>query len=280
MNIIKKLISFFLSIILFILILMFSFNIIIKRVVQKQIIGGVTKNQVISEYIDNTDSKYKEEIKDLINDKEAKEISDRIIDEYMEYINNNEYTVSEETIDKIINYCVKHHKEINKITEEEITIEKIKSPETREDLIKTINDDFKELKQDFGQTPTRIIKIYTKLISNNLQTALFISIIIVIILLMIVQNSFYKWISKLGVSLIFTSLFITSFYLIIILVINKINESTKIEIDINTREMLLIAIMEVIVGITLIIIKKITDKKEKYMYIEQNEIIEEKKDIE
>ena len=97
---------------------------------------------------------------------------------------------------------------------------------------------------------------------------------------MIVQNSFYKWISKLGVSLIFTSLFIISFYLIIIPVINKINESTKIEIDINTREMLLIAIMEVIVGITLIIIKKIKDKKEKYMYIEQNEKIEEKKDIE
>ena len=90
MNIIKKFISFILSIILFILILMFSFNIIIRRVVQKQIIGGVTKNQVISEYIDNTDSKYKEEIKDLINDKEEKEISDRIIDEYMEYINNNE----------------------------------------------------------------------------------------------------------------------------------------------------------------------------------------------
>ena len=88
---------------------------------------------------------------------------------------------------------------------------------------------------------------------------------------MVIKNSFYKWLSIFSKSIITCSIIIISLYVLSTFLINKIKENQNIEITISLNGILVIGIIELVIGILCIIIKKIIDKKEN---IKQTKYIE------
>lgn len=262
MKIVKKILSFILSIVLFILVLAFSLNLVIKGVVQKQIIGGVAKNQILNEYIEKSDyeNKDKEKIRKILDNPEALKVANSVVDEYMVYAADNNHKVSKKTVDGIINFFIKNREKLNELTDSNVTEEELKSQETYNNIEKSLNEGFEDVNFDIGEQASNVIRIYSKLTSNNLQILIGISIIIVIILLMIIKSSLYKWMSTFGSSLISTGIMLCGLFFTLNLVVEAIKKKLEFEIEMNLKEVLTIGIIEIVVGIIFIITKIIISK--------------------
>lgn len=260
MKILKKFLSFIVGFILYILLLAFSLNLVIKGVIQKQIVGGVAKDQIISEYLNKSDVENKEEIRKILEDKDATKIANTVVDEYIEYLSDNNHKVSKKTVNSILDFCIKHREQINKFSKENVTEEELKSPETYNDLEKAINESFSEIEHEIGDAPIQVIKVYSNLTSNNFQTLLIISIIICIILLMIIKSSLYKWMSSVGGSLISIGVMILGLYFALGIVVQEIQKQFDFDIVIKLNDMITIGIMEILIGVILIVIKVIINK--------------------
>lgn len=260
MNFLKGLLSFILSIVLFILLTIFSFNILFKGVVQPQLIGGLAKKQLVSEYIEKEDIDHKEEIEKLLEDKEADKIANNLVNDYMKYLSDNSYKVSKKTVNNIINFCVNHREEINNISNTVVTENEIKSQETFDDLYNKINDGFKEINKKIGKTPQEVIKIYVNLTSNNITLVLIISIIICVILLILIKGSLYKWISTFGSSLISCGIMVIGLYFILNYLVLTIINKQNFNLNIKINQVLTLGLFEIIIGIVMIIVKIIISK--------------------
>lgn len=260
MKVLKKLLSFILSVVLYILILVFSLNLVIKGVVQKQIIGGFAKDQIINEYIDNQKVENKDEIKKVLQKSDALKVANSVVDEYLIYVTDNTHKVSKKTVQGIIDFFVNNREDLNKISKTNVSEEELKSQKTFDELEKALNDGFEEVNVNLGETPTEVLKIYSNLTSNNFQILLIISIVIVIILLMIVKNSLYKWMSTLGSALISVGIMISGLYVALTMLVDHIMKSQSLNVEIKLDSMLTIGILEIVIGIILILTKFVISK--------------------
>lgn len=260
MKVISKILSFILSMVLFMLILMFSLNLVIKGVIQKQIIGGVAKDQILNEYISNNEFENKEEIKKILEEPEALSLANSVIDEYLKYVSDNNHKINKKTVTNIINFFIKNREKLNEISHSTVTEEELRSQETFDNIEKGLNEGFAEVNVDIGATASQIIKIYSKLISNNFQILLIISSIISVILLMIFQNSLYRWMSTFGFSLLMVGTLICGFFTGLNSFVPTIQKHLKLEIEIKLNDMLVIGIIEIILGIILLVTKTIISK--------------------
>lgn len=271
MKFFKGFLSFIIGIILTILLMVLSLNMIFKNVVEKEVLGGIIKDQIISEYIENEEIENKDLIKELLNENEVTTIAGNVIDEYMEYLEDNNHKVSQKTLDSIINFSVKHRQQISKIARRDISENELKSAESYKNLSDSINEGFSKVGNEINKSGTEVVKTYNNLTSNNFKIIIIILILISIILLMVIKNSFYKWLSIFSKSIITCSIIIISLYVLSTFLINKIKENQNIEITISLNGILVIGIIELVIGILCIIIKKIIDKKEN---IKQTKYIE------
>lgn len=260
MKFLKGFLSFIISLVITLLIMVFSLNLIFKNVIEKEILGGVVKDQIISEYIENADVENKELIKELLDEKEVTTIASNVIDEYMEYLEDNNHRVSEKTLNSIISFCVKHRTQISKIAGRDIPESEMTSQETYRNLSDSINEGFEHVGNEINTSGTEIVKTYNNLTSTNFKIIIIISIIISIILLMVIKNSLYKWLSNLGKALITNSIIIIVLYFALTTIVDEIIKQQNIDITIELSGILSIGIVELVLGIILIMIKKIIDK--------------------
>jgi len=258
MNILKGIAGFFISIILILLVDAYSLSISLKYVLQNQIIGSVVKEQIINSYVENSKTfKDKDKLEGIINDNKSNEIIDNIIDDYIKYLDDSNYKVSDKTIDSILDFCVKHKDELSEISDHEITEEEIRKSETREDLTKSLNDGFSSLGNNLGQTEKDIIKSYSTFTSKSFRIVLLVLIFVQIVLLVLIKWSPYKWMTPTGVSFIISGVFIGTSYLIAKIILNNVIVNDTKEISINPKIMLILAIVELSVGVILLITKTI-----------------------
>ena len=131
----------------------------------------------------------------------------------MKYAEDNNYKVSKKTVQEIIDFFVKHREKLNELSNSNITEEELKSQETFNNIEKGLNDEFVTVNDDIGEQASTVIRVYSKLISNNFQIILIISIMIVIILLMLIKNSLYSWMSTFGYSLISVGIMMCSLFI-------------------------------------------------------------------
>ena len=267
MKILKKFLAFIVGAVLFFLLLAFSLNMVFKGVIQKQVIGGVAKTTIVSEYLDKSDIENKDEIKKLLDSKDSLKVVNNVVNEYMEYLVDNNHKVSKTTLNSIIDFCVKHREEINKISNDNVSESEIKSQETYNNLEQSINDGFKEIGTEIGDTPREILKTYSSITSNNFQVVLIIAIIICIILLIIINESLFKWISRFGSSLLTCGIIICLLYIGANMLVSKIIEKLDFEISIKLEEMLVIGIIEIVVGILLIVLKVVLTKMKNNKFV-------------
>ena len=256
MKILRGFLLTILNFILVSLVMTFSVNLIFKNVIKKELLGGIAKDKIVSEYIDNLDIDNKEEIKELLNNDEASSIASEVIDDYLKYVEDNNHKVSEDTVKRIVDFSVEHNSQISTISGENISESQIRSDETYKSISDAINNGFADVGTEIkaGQD---IIKIYNKMTTANINAILIVAIIIIIILIMVVKSSVYRWLSNLGTALIVSGVFFLSLYIAIKALLDGILEKQEFDINIKIDGISKIAIAEIVTGIVLIIVQKI-----------------------
>lgn len=258
------------AIILGLLINVFSFTLLLKNVVQDEIITNTIKTSIISGYlannikdIDKLTPEQKKMLEEILNDNEINEVVNIVMDNYINYQGDSSYKISQNDVDKIKNYVVKHEDLIKQASGKEIDINEI----TKEITVENIDKNAKEVAKDLEELPPEIkpvISSYKYATVGPLKMVLIGLIVVCIALLMLISWSFVKWMKATGVCLITNGVLITLTFIFIDgikdLFLKAIDNKISLG-NISFNLILIIGLVELFIGIALIVIHKLINKK-------------------
>lgn len=267
------------GIILFALIFTLTFTRSTKNFLEKDLILGVVKGKItdtIKAESGKITDQSKELLDDLLEDSESNNIVRIVIDNFENYQENKTgFKVSDSDIEKIYSFAVKYKKTIveiggNKV--KDISDEEFKKLFSSENINKLADEVFSSIDEDLGDSVDEVIKVYSKATSNTVMMVLIISIVVCVILLFVINWSWFKWMMITGIDLIISGLFISLIY-VVGMVFNDIIASTE-EIkeiigEINLNGYLIWGLSEFLIGVLLVVLYAvIKNKKDNKQYIE------------
>lgn len=272
MNIIKKILSGIITIILTSLILLLTINFDLKKIIVDGVITEVIKYQITSSMY-KSENKEKQKIEYKTDNEQINEILES--DEVQELINKYldltvESMVDEDSIDDInieedvMNY-IKENKEIlEEKTGVEITdemIEKTKEQGEAQEISKSFIESIKKTRDNLTSTQKHVLKGYGFLTSIKLRVSLIMMIIISCVLLFILQTKKFVWLKSIASSTITAGVLVSTSSIIVKLIISK---WAAIEI-LKTSILLKHGLIEVAIGIVILvayfILRKITESQ-------------------
>ena len=270
MKIFRNIIYVIIAMILGILINVLSFTLIFKDVVQDGVITNVVKTTVASAYLsknisnlDNLSADQKKMLEDFLNDSEMNEVVDVLMDNYINYISDSNYKISQKDVDKIKDYAVKNEDLIKKISNKDIDINEI----TKEITVENIDKGAKELQEKFDNMPIEmapVVSSYKYITVGPLKAILISAIIVCIALMMLISWSLIKWMKSTGVCLITNGILVSLTFVFIDgikgFIINRLNNASIFE-GMTFNNILIIGLSELGIGIILVIIYNILNKK-------------------
>lgn len=277
MEIVKKILSFLIGFVLMILISVLLSSFLLKNIIQNQLIGSIVRTEMLSDFIDESDIENKEEINKLLDDDELNNIVNNMIDDYLNSVDDENYIVSEKTVNAIINYIVEHEEEIEKITDTEIDIDEIKSQESYDELTNTLNDALGET-NNLGSSEKNILKTYAYLTSNRFRITLLVSIVVLIVLLALIKKSTYEWLSTASISLISSGVLLCLIYTALKFLIISLLKEENISITVDPKDMLIVGLLEIVLGIVLKLLKSTIESKKQAQLLEDGNL-EERKEL-
>lgn len=276
MKILRKILSFFLGLILSLLIggLLLSFT--VKNIIQEELIGGAIKEAFIPEIIDNAnlDKKDKEVMEELFENKEVNGMVNDMVDDILSTMSSGDGEISQENVDAIFDYVISNKDKIEEVTGQKIDLselEEVRNSEEFQNVTKQLTESLTESAANLDDTSKTAIKTYTYMVSNEFRIVLLIGIIVDLLLIALVQWSFYKWMSTLGKALTTSGLTLLILYFIIDKFIAELLKEQSITFNINTTSVLSMSLICIVFGILLVVIKLIIDKVIKN---KQEEIVE------
>lgn len=271
MKVLRLLGNILIGIILFGLILSLSFVKSTKNFLEKDLILGVVKagiTETLNKEADNVKEETQEMFKEIFNDNQVGEVVSVVINNFKDYQKDStNFHISDNDIDKIYNFAMKYKTQIIKISGEnisEITDEQFKEMFSSENVNKFANKIFSEVSGDIGDEVDKVIDIYNEATSSKVTVILIVSIVFFIIILGLINWSFYKWMIVVGIDLILTGLILAFVYgagtmLNDIISAEKIIKETIGEI--NFTGYAILGGIEVVVGIILIIVYNVIDSR-------------------
>ena len=270
MKLLKKLLNFILGLILLLLIIALSIAFSAKRFVEKDLLVPAFK-EMLNQGMEQSDLNEEEKklVNELIKDEDSEKIIKRAVQNFKDYFTNKDYSLSKDDYELALNYILRYREEINTLEETDYSEQKIRELFNYEDA----NDMIKELFDGLYEGAERedidtVMNIYTKVTSTGIKTILFLAIVVVLVLITIVNWSFYKWLAITGTDLILSGLLFLSifwlFYEAKTRLIQTTDESVIAVMDsVNLKGILLMAFMEITFGVLMIIgynrTKKITN---------------------
>lgn len=267
MKILKGTGIFFLSLFAFIFILLLSFSLIFKNVIQKGVVGSVVKNIIIDEFgsdenLTDKDKENIEKVNEVIKTDDINKLVDKLIDEYEKSLNNENYEVSEKTVDYVIDLLVDYKDLINDITNENVTETEIRSTETKEGITKAFNEVLGEKPESNEDTVRIVITSYNMFVSTSFRIILIFLTIICFTLIALIKKSYIKWMKSASSVFVTVGLLISASYFAILYLFKSINNSGNYNLVIEPKYILVLGIAEMIIGIGLLITNIIFSKKE------------------
>ena len=259
------------GIILFGLIFSLSFVKSTKNFLEKDLILGVVKT-AITESINKEAGKIKDESKEMFNeifsDKKAEELVSVVFNNFNDYKKDKvNFKVSEADVNKIYDFAMKYKTQIIKISGEsasELTDEKFKEIFSSENINKFASKVFDEVSGDVGDEVDKVIDVYNKATSSKVTVILIISVVFCIIILGLINWSFYKWMLVVGIDLIITGIILAFVYGAGTMLNDIISTSSMIKDtigEINFTGYAILGGIEVVVGIILIIAYNVIDSR-------------------
>lgn len=263
MKVVRIIGNILIEIVLFALIISVSVLNATKIFLEKDLVMGVVKEgivQTLDKEENDLNFKKEEILNEIFNDKETSNIVSIVIDNFKKYQEDKtNFTVSNSDIEKITSYAFKYKKQINKISNkaEEITDEKLKEILSKENINKLANEIYSDLDSDIGDEFEKVFYFYENVTSKSMNLIMISLIVFFIVILGLINWSFYKWMITLGVCLIISGVIMSILYIGLLFLTETINsvDVLKRTIDnISFSTYIIIGVIEIVVGIILIII--------------------------
>lgn len=281
MKIVKKFLVFILGFILVNLFgcLVLSFS--IKEILQENIISNVVKESLVENFTSEMDIEpaKKEEIKKVIDNPEVNEIVSSIVDELMLTLSDENKQFDAKVIDDLLDHIIENKGQIEEAIGTTIDIsefEELRNSEEYKQLTQEISDTFNESSVTMDENSKTAIKLYGFITSNNFRIIIVILMVINIILIMLIQWSLYNWFAILGRAMVTTGVSLLIISLLINNVITSLLAEENITVDISMNNLTVFSIISLIIGLILIIVRKIINnymiKKDNKEEVEIDEV--------
>ena len=258
MKIIRGFLNFIISLILIVLIVSFTIITSLLNVIQNQIIGEFFKQIIIEELFTENTSNY-EIASNLAFTQDVNIIINSILADYINYSKNNTDGVSDNTVDLIVNFCIDHKQDLEKIENTELDINELQSLNMHNNLKHILNDFFISLNDDPSFHISDIAKVYGTINSNSFKIEFLVTILIFILLLALINWSPYKWMKPFGIVLIISGILVSILYGLISIIRNMMIQ--ELNLNVNIKLIIILAIVEFVSGIVLVIIHSNIRKK-------------------
>ena len=274
MKVVKKILIGLLIFILIDLIAALAISFNIKSIIIDGVIKETIKHQVTAnEYNENSYTISEEQIKEITDDERIQEILNSqevqdLLEKYLDTTINgliDESTLDEVELEKDMLEFLKENKQVLEdkvgveITDE--MIDQVTEQAEGKDLTRAYKDSIRNSSRTMTTTEKTVLKGYNYIISNSFRILIIVLMIIDLLLIAILQKSFYKWIKSMSHSMI-----ISGIGIIIMSVISSTIVKNMTSVDtFNTSSLTYTGIGITIVGIIILIIYtiiiKIIEKK-------------------
>ena len=256
------------GIILFGLIFTLTFVRSTKNFLEKDLITGVVKSTIIKaikEENGEITEKNKELLSSMLEDDESNNIIRIILDNIENYQKNKkDFKVSDSDVEKIYNYAIKYKDTIIEISSDktkDMSDEEFKKIFSSENINKIANEMYSNMDEDLNDNADIIISSYNWAVSDTAMIVLISSIIFFIILLFLINWSWFKWMIVPGVDLIISGILFSLLYTAGLLFNDIIVSTDLIEGGINFNSYLIWGVSELLIGIILVIIYSVIKNK-------------------
>lgn len=273
----KKIIKVFLSfiIVLLMLFLTISFNLnkvivdgVIKEIIITKISAKKVNNPNISEEVINTLPlpdylKDSEDINKLLEDERVQEIINKYIDITLDNLTTEEIKNIDIESD-IINYINENKELIKEITGKEVTpemIEDTKKVIEESNLNETIEEKIVSTKESISTEEKIVLKGYKEIISTKTRIITISLIALCLLLIALIDKSFYKWIKTGSICTIISGILVLLMGFILKIIVTSILPFPSFNVSYLYKSGLIQLIIGSIILIIYIILNKILVKK-------------------
>lgn len=273
----KKIIKVFLSfiIVLLMLFLTISFNLnkvivdgVIKEIIITKISAKKVNNPNISEEVINTLPlpdylKNSEDINKLLEDQRVQEIINKYIDITLDNLTSEEIKNIDIESD-IINYINENKELIKEITGKEVTpemIEDTKKVIEESNLNETIEETIVSTKESISTEEKIVLKGYKEIISTKTRIITISLIALCLLLIALIDKSFYKWIKTGSICTIISGILVLLMGFILKIIVTSILPLPSFNVSYLYKSGLIQLIIGSIILIIYIILNKILVKK-------------------
>lgn len=263
MKTLKKIAIVILNLILFNLLVVFAISLNLESIVKDDILKEIIKDEFINNEIKTESSEIitdNEKINELLERPETQEIVDKYLDITINSL-MDENKVSEVEIEKdMINFLRENKKLVKEKLGVEVTDEMINRTEEElrdKELSTVFKKSLTNAKNTMPKEANLILQVYNYLISLKFKLMLALFILIDILLIALLQSSFYRWLSSLGYSAIVSGFGLLLMSLIVKLTVTSFSNFQNF----NLKSLTITGFIFIVLGIILIVVKKILDKK-------------------
>lgn len=263
MKTLKKIAIVILNLILFNLLVVFAISLNLESIVKDDILKEIIKDEFINNEIKTESSEIitdNEKINELLERPETQEIVDKYLDITINSL-MDENKVSEVEIEKdMINFLRENKKLVKEKLGVEVTDEMINRTEEElrdKELSTVFKKSLTNAKNTMPKEAKLILQVYNYLISLKFKLMLALFILIDILLIALLQSSFYRWLSSLGYSAIVSGFGLLLMSLIVKLTVTSFSNFQNF----NLKSLTITGFIFIVLGIILIVVKKILDKK-------------------
>ena len=273
----KKIIKVFLSfiIVLLMLFLTISFNLnkvivdgVIKEIIITKISAKKVNNPNISEEVINTLPlpdylKNSEDINKLLEDQRVQEIINKYIDITLDNLTSEEIKNIDIESD-IINYINENKELIKEITGKEVTpemIEDTKKVIEESNLNEAIEDTIESTKESISTEEKIVLKGYKEIISTKTRIIVIGLIALCLLLIAIIEKSFYKWIKTGSICTIISGILVLLMGFILKLIVTSILPLPSFNVSYLYNSGLIQLIIGIVILIIYIVLNKVLVKK-------------------
>lgn len=273
----KKIIKVFLSfvIVLLMLFLTISFNLnkvivdgVIKEIIITKVIPKKVNNPNVSEDIINTLPlpdylKDSEDINKLLEDERVQEIINKYIDITLDNLTSEEIKNIDIESD-IINYINENKELIKEITGKEVTpemIEDTKKVIEESNLNETIEDTIESTKESISTEEKIVLKGYKEIISTKTRIIVIGLIALCLLLIALIDKSFYKWIKTGSICTIISGILVLLMGFILKLIVTSILPLPSFNVSYLYKSGLIQLIIGIVILIIYIVLNKVLVKK-------------------
>lgn len=210
MKVLKGMVLAFLNLLLFSLVFSFIVSFSIRPLFVDSLVKNIVKEEISLEMSETLEIE-EETVSKILEVEEVDQFFDMYIDKTIAGLADEE-ALNDLSIGKdIIKYIEDNESELEEQFGVDIPIDKINEVVTEEEL-QVIDEQYKNVINEARETmpayQKSFVRLYGFLISTKLKIAVGVIIAVVVLLIAVVQKSFYKWLKDLSISAIISGIFV------------------------------------------------------------------------